>query len=95
MATPIQTDYKELYKFAKELNRFADELEYQMKKLVSETNSVTAYSWQGRQAENFSALINDSEKDLRTEIATLRELVLAINEKAARIEEAHGKRFEL
>jgi uncharacterized protein YukE len=89
----IQTDFKELYRFSKELNRFADELEYQIKKLVNETNSVTAYSWQGRQADDFSALINDTERDLKKEIETLRELSIAIHEKARQLEAAAAVNF--
>jgi len=87
------TDYKELYRFSKELNNFAEELEYQIKKLVNETNSLTSYSWQGRQADEFAALINDSEKDLKKEIDMLKELSEAIYEKARVLEVAASVKF--
>ena len=90
----IQTDYKELYVFAKNLDEFASELEYQMGKLVSETNNVTGYSWRGRQAEDFAALINDTDKDMQKQIESLRELVDAINEKARDLEEIANRKFK-
>ena len=93
MDKQIETNFRELYKFSQELNRFADELEYQIRKLVNETNSVTGYSWQGRQADEFSGLINDTEKDLQKEIATLRELSAAIYEKARELEAIDAIRF--
>ena len=93
MAT-IQTNFEELYTFAKNLDNFTNELEYQMDKLVSETNNVTGYSWQGRQADDFAALIADTDKDLQDQIASLRDLVDAINEKARKLEEAARRKFE-
>ena len=90
----IQTDYKELYVFAENLDEFTNELEYQMGKLVSETNNVTGYSWRGRQAEDFAALINDTDKDMQKQIESLRELVDAINEKARDLEEIANRKFK-
>ena len=89
----IQTDYKELLNFARALRKFADEIEYQMKKLKNETDSVTAYSWRGRQAEEFSSIVDESKVEMDKQIVYLRDLAEAIDDKAEALRIATSRKM--
>ncbi len=89
----IQTDYKELDRFSRALGKFADEIEYQIKKLAAETDSVTAYSWRGRQADEFAGVVRESKSEMDKQISQLRDLAEAIEEKARGLEAATSRRM--
>ena len=89
----IQTDYKELLNFARALRKFADEIEYQIKKLKNETDAVTSYSWRGRQADEFSCIVDESKENMDKQIAYLRDLAEAIDDKAEALRIATSRKM--
>jgi len=89
----IQTNYNELLKFSHALKSFADEIEYQIKKLATETDSVTAYSWRGRQADEFSNVVHESKDEMEKQIIQLRDLAEAIEEKANELKLAISRKM--
>ena len=89
----IATDYKELEKFSKALEEFASDIDYQMSKLLRETEGITSYSWRGRQAESFLELVSDTKKSLDKNIEELKDLSDAVFGKAQDLKKASERKF--
>ena len=91
MATTLQTDYNALRKFSRELDRFSEELLYQVNSLQRETDSIVAYSWKGEQADKFAGVIADNSSIIKANIEKLRELSEKVKEASEKLREAREK----
>lgn len=89
----LATDFNEMRRFANELERFCDALEFDTRKLRDETDFVTSSAWKGEQAEEFARVITDNGNDLVKDIRELRELIDKIRASANLLEAARNRKI--
>lgn len=91
MNKDLRTDYQALYDFEKALRKYCDELLYDTKTLVRETDGVVGSVWAGDQANRFKDLVDENTHAINKDVEELLRLADVIHEAAMKLEQARAK----
>ena len=78
----VFTNYQDLEKFHKELLRYIDELQRQLKSLQNETDYITSAAWKGEQAEKFKYVLDENIDSINKNIVRLTTLANNVDKAA-------------